>query len=719
MKKKYRSFLILFFILLLVIIITACGTREVNKADNEDSENQLEAVHNNEDHEVIDVSYEPTEIEPKVKPYKVNFDLSNIENLERFGEFSNEQKELLIKNNFMVNPTYEEQLFYIYEDNEYKNIPSFITTDSVLQVYHIFYDYTLRNLEEQKLLGMLESLTERMLNNSVATYEDITNEVVKKSQLKNIAFFSVAQVCLGNELPKEMPQEAKAIALEEFEKIDEHVGFQKSSLFPYELDYSQFTPRGHYTRTEDFERYFMAMIWYGQAPFPLYFTEGEERNIEQTVQALLITYGLYNDESSFNIWKDIYEPTNFFVGSADDLGPYEYKYLLDVYGEDPDLNKLNDEEKMDELYERAKELPEPRIKAKYTTVTTPVGKQFRFMGQRYILDAEIIQQLVEPIIRPIPSGLDVMGVLGSERAEEIQMSKEINQHWGDYPKEFERLKNEFSKMEDEKWSSNMYQGWLWTLQGLLKPYGDGYPSFMTNEAWVDKNLTTALASWAELKHDTILYGKQSGAEMGGGYAEPLGYVEPNIEVYEKLLWLTKYSKENLKKRDMLLENVVDKIEEFEDLLQFLIDCSIKELNDEVLTEEEYRQIIYYGGRLEQLSCSFAGDIYHWFEITSDTDRNMALIADFHTVAPNNLSPGGYMESAVGAANEIYVVVPIGGKLYLTRGAVFGYYEFISNERLTDERWQQMLKEDKAPNMLEWTDSFIRGGKGEIPFPEEY
>lgn len=711
--------MILFFILLLVIIITACGTREVNKADNEDSENQLEAVHNNEDHEVIDVSYEPTEIEPKVKPYKVNFDLSNIENLERFGEFSNEQKELLIKNNFMVNPTYEEQLFYIYEDNEYKNIPSFITTDSVLQVYHIFYDYTLRNLEEQKLLGMLESLTERMLNNSVATYEDITNEVVKKSQLKNIAFFSVAQVCLGNELPKEMPQEAKAIALEEFEKIDEHVGFQKSSLFPYELDYSQFTPRGHYTRTEDFERYFMAMIWYGQAPFPLYFTEGEERNIEQTVQALLITYGLYNDESSFNIWKDIYEPTNFFVGSADDLGPYEYKYLLDVYGEDPDLNKLNDEEKMDELYERAKELPEPRIKAKYTTVTTPVGKQFRFMGQRYILDAEIIQQLVEPIIRPIPSGLDVMGVLGSERAEEIQMSKEINQHWGDYPKEFERLKNEFSKMEDEKWSSNMYQGWLWTLQGLLKPYGDGYPSFMTNEAWVDKNLTTALASWAELKHDTILYGKQSGAEMGGGYAEPLGYVEPNIEVYEKLLWLTKYSKENLKKRDMLLENVVDKIEEFEDLLQFLIDCSIKELNDEVLTEEEYRQIIYYGGRLEQLSCSFAGDIYHWFEITSDTDRNMALIADFHTVAPNNLSPGGYMESAVGAANEIYVVVPIGGKLYLTRGAVFGYYEFISNERLTDERWQQMLKEDKAPNMLEWTDSFIRGGKGEIPFPEEY
>ena len=33
--------------------------------------------------------------------------------------------------------------------------------------------------------------------------------------------------------------------------------------FPYDLDYSQFTIRGHYTRTEDFGRYFKAMMWYG------------------------------------------------------------------------------------------------------------------------------------------------------------------------------------------------------------------------------------------------------------------------------------------------------------------------------------------------------------------------------------------------------------------------------------------------------------------------
>jgi len=694
--------------------------------ENKDTDNTT-GVHMDKEEDREDelfVPYEPIEFETKVKAYKVNDDLSNIENMEQFGEFTKEQLELLKENNFFVNPTHVEQLFYIYEDNEYKSIPSFITTDSVLQVYHIFYDYTLRNIEEQKLLGMLKELTERMLNNSITVYEEIADENIKDIQLKNIAFFSVAQLCLNKELPQGIPEEAKNIALEELEKIDEHSGFQRSSLFPYDLDYSQFTPRGHYTRSEDFERYFKAMMWYGQAPFPLYFDENGKRNIEQTVQALLITYSLYSDSKSFELWKDIYEPVNFFVGSADDLRPYEYKILLDIYGERPDLNKLMDEEKLNQLYEKAKEFPEPRIKAKYTTVTTPVGKQFRFMGQRYVLDAEIIQELVEPIIRPVPSGLDVMGVLGSDRAEEIQMAKPINQHWEGYPKEFKRLKDEFSKMDDSKWRENMYTGWLWTIKGLLKPYGEGYPSFMTNEAWVDKNLTTALATWAELKHDTILYGKMSGAEMGGGgYITPVGYVEPNIEIYEKLLWLTRYSEKILEAQDMLTESLERKIDDFEDILEFLINCSIKELNNEVLTEEEYTSIMYYGGRLERLSSSFAGDISRWSEITSDTDRNMALIADFHTIAPNQYSSGGYMEAAVGTASEIYVVVPIDGKLYLTRGAVFSYYEFISLERLTDEKWQEMLRKASTSDLQEWvpewTKSFIRAGKGEIPFPKDW
>lgn len=705
-KLKKDLFSVVSLTLILAIIMTGCTNKNEGIADKSRRKD-------------ISVPYEQTKYEAKVKPYKVDSQLSNVENINKFGEFSKEQVELLEKNNFVVNPTKEEQLFYIYEDNEYKDIPSFITADSVLQVYHIFYDYTLRTVEDQKLIELLEELTDNMLKDSISVYKEMKDKEMKDIQLKNIAYFSIAELCLEKEIPDEVPKEAKDLAMVEFEKIEEHAGYQNSSLFPYELDYSQYVPRGHYTRSEDFERYFKAMMWYGQAPFPLY-SKGKEKNIEGTLQALLMTYSLYSNEGSYKMWEQIYEPTNFFVGSSDDLGIYQYGDLLfKIYGENPDLDKLNDKKKLDKFYKEADKLPEPKISPKYTSVTTPAGKQFRFMGQRYVLDAEILQELVEPIVRPIPSGLDVMGVLGSDRAKEIQMGKAENQGWDEYPKMFEKMKNKFGKIEESEWKSNMYQGWLWTLKGLLEPYGEGYPSFMTNEAWIDKNLNTALGSWSELKHDTILYGKQSAAECGGGYGESLGYVEPNIKVYEKLLWLTKYSRENLKQRDLLVENIDNKMENFEELLEFLIRCSVKELKNEELTEEEYYEIVVYGGTLEYLTSSFAGEGMRWFEITSETDKNMAVIADFHTIAPNEYSEGGYMEAGVGPAYEIYVVVPIKDKLYLTRGAVFSYHEFISNERLTDEKWQKLIKENNKPDMPGWTDSFIRAGKGEIPFTNGY
>ena len=74
------------------------------------------------------------------------------------------------------------------------------------------------------------------------------------------------------------------------------------------------------------------------------------------------------------------------------------------------------------------------------------------MGQRYVLDAEIIQELVAPIVRPIPSGLDVMGVLGSHRQKKFN-GKRRKSRMKDYPKIFKELKNKFSKYEDSEWQS--------------------------------------------------------------------------------------------------------------------------------------------------------------------------------------------------------------------------------------------------------------------------
>ena len=58
---------------------------------------------------------------------------------------------------------------------------------------------------------------------------------------------------------------------------------------------------------------------------------------------------------------------------------------------------------------------------------------------------------------------------------------------------------------------------------------------------------------------------------------------------------------------------------------------------------------------------------------------------------------------------VYVVVKIGGYLYLTRGAVFSYREFqrdIMEQRLTDEEWQKYLEEHPRSGVPEWMTPII-------------
>ncbi len=674
-------------------------------------------------------TWKPVSYEKKVAPYKVKADLSNVENAEQFGSFSSEQLKLLVNNGFAVIPSNEEQLFNVYETNEYLKLPSFITVDSVLQAYHVFFDYSLRTLEYEYLIGDLEQLTDSMLKKSIDSYGSIQNSEVKEAALKNIAFFAAAQMALEKELPEGIPSKALELAKAEIRQISNASGFKMSPIFGFKLDYSQYRPRGHYTRNHDFERFFIAMMWYGQVPFKLLEESNEKVQLAEpeTLQALLSTCNLFTngsgEEQDSILWENIYDPTVFYVGSADDLTIYHYKdMLIKVFGHTPDPETFTDSGKLEKLLEEAKKLPKPRIQAEWVEelwgVDTPVGAQFRFMGQRYIPDSEILQKLSKAEIRPLPKGLDVMGILGSDRAYEI-LTNVYNEDdkWSEYPKKFAELREDFLAFPETTWRSNMYYGWLWVLKTFAAPFEEGYPSFMTSEAWQDKSLNTALASWAELRHDTILYGKQSGVEMGGGGPTPdvRGYVEPNIEAYEKMLWLTKYSRENLKAKEILPQDLENRMERFEDLLQFLTDCSIKELRNEELTKEEYDRIQFYGGEMESLTSSFTEDGLRWFEITSDTDKNMAVIADVHTAAPNF-----YLEEGVGAASQIYVVVLIGGKLYLTRGAVFSYYEFVGNTRFTDEEWQKMLKNNEQQPLPEWTESFTDEGgvKAEIPVPVE-
>jgi hypothetical protein len=340
----------------------------------------------------------------------------------------------------------------------------------------------------------------------------------------------------------------------------------------------------------------------------------------------------------------------------------------------------------------------------------PDSVQLRFMGQLYIPDSEILQKLSAPVQRVFPSGLDVMSVLGNPRATQIldAYPQIYNaKSWPAYKTKRAGLTTQFAALPHATWMSNLYYGWLDALRVLQQPVPQTHPSFMQGMAWKDKTLNTSLASWTELRHDTILYGKQSATECGGDEPPVVrGYVEPNVNFYDRLSALTRQSRTGLESRKLLPAKLKGKFVEFEKFLAFLKKISTKELRGEKLTADEYLEIRYIGGTFEHLTTSVvgSGDGASW-ELLNETDKDMAVVADVHTGGDKALEEG------VGRALELYVIVPIEGKLYLTRGAAFSYYEFRQpvSDRLTDEKWQALLKAGKAPAPPTWTANFLAPG----------
>lgn len=657
-------------------------------------------------------TYQPLKFTANAPEYVVNADLSNIENLDQFSNLSDKQRAMIAQNGFVVTPTDSEQLFYIYEDNTYKKIPGFVTADSVLQLYHIFYDYSLRNLEAEFFYRDLTVLNKNMLEQLMKEYGQVQNEVVKANILKMVGYFGVAELSLGNRLPDDFPAELSDTVKREYALITDAGVKTDSPLFGFDVDYSLFKVRGHYTRSEELGKYFRAMSWYGTIPIPFY-SQNKERDEDSAMRAVItaISLGRLPEGSGGKLWENIYSTTCFYVGEADDITPYEVaKAVEKVYPDTLDLNKIPD--KLDDFYREVENMRTADIILKTdSAVTQP---QMRFMGQRYIPDSEILQELSEPYKRPFPAGVDVFAVFGSERAEEVL--NEIykpGQLWDKYQENYNRLSSKFRSQTIPEQTNNLYNGWLYSLKSLTERPGAGYPYFMQNTAWEDKSLSTALGSWAEIRHDTILYGKQSGTECGGGNEPPelIGYVEPNPEFFNRLLWLTTATRESLGARGLLAESMQYKLEQFEDMLGFLKTCAEKELRGETLSTEEQYTLLTFGGTLEYLSSSIA-EADGWYLVESDTDRNMAVIADVHTAS------GTYLEVGVGTAAEIYVAIPQNGKVYLTRGAVFDYYEFTSGERLTDEQWQAKLKSETVPRPP-FTGSYMDEIPGqEVPVPDE-
>jgi hypothetical protein len=674
-------------------------------------------------------------VDPSVPPYPLPLNLSNISNIENItSEFrlNKRENELLMTNGFVIIDYGDvDDIVAPYGDMKSRGVPIFVTSDTLLHLYHIQFDEILKGAEEREFFDALLDMSAAMLKRSGQDYDNYGNATdpeMKEAARRNVAYFAVAVKLLqtpteeynGTEdirkIDFTVPDYVRSEVDCEIANIERHEGFAASHIFnsdPNRLctdeccyceDYSQYVPRGHYTRSEKLKRYFKAMMWYGRMAFLLKGGNATEcGGIETpliteedaklaTIQASLIASEL-PDASAGNKtvqehWNRIYSVTSFFVGTADDLTPYEYQSAIaEVFGSDFDTTELAGDEKMLELKAELAGLKSPEIYggSGVCVIYPPITREklyecldktkgFRFMGQRFIPDSYMFQQLVSPAVgmyvgnetpftmcvtgvgpaRCFPRGLDVMAVLGSGCAEAILREDGDTEYEGmntSYDKQLEELKTEFAGFDTAEWNRNLYWGWLYTLKPLLNEFGDGYPTFMQTEAWQKKELQTSLASWTELRHDTILYAKQS-------------HTPP-------------------KKRLQSLECILNR----------LINISTDELENRELTEDDYEFIRGFGGHLDYVVAGV------------DTEgKETTIVADVHT----DCNTGMVLEEGVGYVKLILVAYRVpDGRILLGAGPVFSYYEFKHpmNDRLTDEAWKEMLR-DNPPDVPEWAREIV-------------
>lgn len=668
-----------------------------------------------------DYKLEPSTVAPAVESYTVAPNLSNVANADAFG-LSDEMKGLIAKYAFAAQFPKEfqhKQFFQLYEDGRYDSQPVFVTTDSVLHVYHLIFDKILRSTETNFLIADLEKLTGGLLQASQAQYDQLKGTDGENAARRNVAYFAVAARLLDPNAA--VPAYVQTEVAQELQQIDRHEGLTPSAVMaignPDEFveDYGQYKPRGHYTRSEALSRYFRAMMWYGRITFRL-------KSVEETKSALLMTEALQSaqagDMQAEEAWARIYEPTAFFVGGADDLTFRDYTPVIEQsIGANVGLKELVSEANVEKFQEAAKSLEGPKINSMFVYITEDkeaVTKGLRMMGQRFTLDEYVFGQLIwrsvgtidEP--RTLPKALDVPAAFGSEEAYTI-LNDMGETRFVNYDEQLSKVRGQIGSLPTTQWTENLYWSWLYTFRPLLEPKApdSGYPSFMTSNAWARKNLNTVLGSYTELKHDTILYAKQVMAEAGGGPPQEIkGYVEPEPEFYARIAALAAMTRDGLLSRG-LLDKTEDTtavsdyntLNQIENLALDLKRISEKELTNKALTTEEYQLIQYYGGRIEHLTLA-ASDPEEGEGRTTLQDQDAAVVADVATGGPQ-LDQA--LEEATGRIMEIYVVVPVEGKLVIARGGIYSQYEFVqpSGNRLTDEEWRQRLDNGQVPEEADW------------------
>ncbi len=611
---------------------------------------------------------------------------------------------------------------YGYKTIYFEDLPVYVSADSILYALHRSYDALLKDVEMSALIPMLGDLLAGLRAQLGTAGLDAQTE-------QDLALFlGVAHGLLEPSGATGIDAEMQAFI--NLATAADGMSAQQIFGLAREIDFSQFQPRGHYTEWE-FEEYFRAMIWLGRIDLRLVEVLPDETRVlrRRQLQAALALNELMTAEQAAS-WEAIDATLTGFVGEADSMTLTEIAHLRSALGiaSLDDLAGLTDEQiiaVIDAGGYGVQRINSHLVVADPGTENRPLSNSFAFLGQRYIVDSEVFSNVVFPRVsgtppRMMPNPLDVAyAALGNDQARAL-LQPELETY--SYAEQLGSTRELVDSHDQDFWDASLYTLWLGALRELspgpeiADPSAAGLPAVAGTEAWGRRLLNTQLASWAELRHDTLLYAKQS-YTMIPTCEYPDAYVDPYPEVFAQLARFASRGSEILSALSSLQASLTRPLSYLSELqtVATTLQGMAEHQRTGVPHSQEQIDFINDAVRMESVDvvCAAVDMPTGWyprlFYNRDDATSHDPTIADVHTQPADEFGSIVGRVLHVGTGNPRMMVVTVdsceGPRAYA--GVVSSYFEHITTDfnRLTDQRWSSLLY-SSPPADVAWMQELV-------------
>jgi hypothetical protein len=645
-----------------------------------------------------------------------------------------------------------------------RDLPVLVTSDSILHAFHRSYDEVLKSLETSLFTtvidGALAGASAELARSSTRattpalrnTFDDVDLYLTTARNLLAGAGAPADEPTDGGSGNAKIPAGKVVVAPTRGSPARVSGLLQRASSLAVEtpdsrctpiyggercIDWSQFRPRGHYTSNTALRRFFRTMMWLGRADLgfnlrPADPVSGLKADPDRERRAAMLTVLMLEKSGELARLAAVSHIIDFMIGRSDNVSIDHVKEALAKAGID-DAGDLDDraalarfDAALDTVGARAQQIRSQVLDADPgSRKPTDLPLEFQVFGQRFVIDAFALSNLVydsivfggEKQLRFMPRGLDAMAALGNDEATRLLEPDLATFKYGSNLLAARRV---VDGMKPEDWNASAYNQWLAAIRTLddVPAATSHFPRVMQQEAWRRKQLRTSLASWAELRHDTILYAKQSYTAFYS-CEYPKGFVEPYPAFFARMRELSttlaarigkaevpaadpKQASKLLRQRD----HQAGFFTRFASVMAKLETMATKELRAQPFTREEteflQKTIDMQGGGGSGGPPTYSG----WYPSLiygGSPAKTEPIVSDVHSDPTNRQ----VLQVATGDVQFLVVAVDNGPHRAAYVGPSYTYYEFSGpiERRMTDDEWRAKVEKGQAPAPPAFTSMF--------------